>query len=85
MQVEANSVFEQEYQYYKSHEADLVRQHEGKYIGIVGEQVVGVFESELEAYMTLKKKYGLGKFMLQQAVPVATDRIQRYHSRVAFR
>ena len=78
-------MLELEYQYYKSHEADLVRQHDGKYLGIVGEEVVGIFDTELEAYTTLKKKYGLGKFLLQQAVPVQDDRIQRYHSRVAFR
>ena len=76
-------MLEVEYQYYRSHEADFVQKHEGKFLGIVGEEVVGVFDTELEAYTTLKEKYGLGKFLLQQAIPVQKDRIQRYHSRVA--
>ena len=76
-------MLEVEYQYYKSREADFVRDHEGKYLGIVGQNVVGVFDTELEAYANLKKTYGLGKFLLQQAIPVQQDRIQRYHSRVA--
>lgn len=77
-------MLEREFEYYKAHEADLVREHEGKFIGIVGDQVVGVFDTELEGYNSLRKKYGLGKFLLQHCVP-NHQRIQRYHSRVAFR
>lgn len=76
-------MLEMEYQYYKSHEEEFVREHEGKYLGIVGQEVVGIFDTELEAYATLKKRYGLGKFLLQQAIPPQQGRIQRYHSRVA--
>ena len=76
-------MLEMEYQYYKSHEEELVRDHDGKFLGIVGQEVVGIFHTELEAYASLKKKYGLGKFLLQQAIPAQQDRIQRYHSRVA--
>lgn len=76
-------MLEVEYRYYKAHAEELVRQYDGKYLGIVGEQVVGIFDTEVEAYTELKKKYGLGKFLLQQAVPIQDNLIQRYHSRVA--
>lgn len=76
-------MLDMEYQYYKAHEAEFVRDHKDKFLGIVGQEVVGVFDTELEAYTSLKKAYGLGRFLLQQAIPVQQDRIQRYHSRVA--
>lgn len=78
-------MLEQEFQYYKTHEVDLVRRYEGKYLGIVGNKIAGVFDTELAAYAALKTQYGLGKFLVQQAIPVKQDRIQRFHSRVAFR
>lgn len=78
-------MLEREYQYYKNNEESFVQKYNGKFIGIVQEEVVGVFDSDLEAYTTLKERYGLGKFLVQHAVPTKDERIQRYHSRVAFR
>lgn len=77
-------MLEHEYQYYKDHEAELVRQYTGKFIGIVGDQVVGSYGTEIEGYIDLKKRYGLGNFLLQQAVPDGESQTQRYYSRVAF-
>lgn len=78
-------MLEREYQYYKDHEADLVCQYKGKYIGIVGQDVVGSYDTEIEGYLDLKGRYGLGNFLLQQAVQDGENRTQRYYSRVAFR
>ena len=77
-------MLEREFQYYKAHENELVECYKGKVIAIVGEEVVGAFDTELEAYLEMKKKYGLGKFLLQQCLSENDNRIQRYHSRVAF-
>lgn len=78
-------MLEREYQYYKDHEDELVRAHKGKYLGIVGDQVVSVYDTEIGGYLDLKKRYGLGNFLIQQAVPDGESRTQRYYSRVAFR
>jgi len=78
-------MLEREFKYYKEHESQFLEQYKGKYIAIVGEEVVGVYETELEAYLQMKAKYGLGKFLLQHCLPGQDNRIQRYHSRVAFR
>jgi hypothetical protein len=78
-------MLDREFEYYKAHENELVERYKGKFIAIVGEEVVGVFESELTAYQQMKEKYGLGKFLLQHCVPLKDRLIQRYHSRVAFR
>lgn len=77
-------MLEHEYHYYKAHEAELLEKHGGKFIGIVGDEIVGIYSSELDGYSQLKKKYGLGKFLIQHCIPASTH-IQRYHSRVAFR
>jgi len=77
-------MLEREFHFYKEHEDELAKRYEGKFIAIVGEEVVGVFDEELTAYNEMKKKYGLGNFLLQQCLPSKDRRVQRYHSRVAF-
>ncbi len=77
-------MLEKEYQYYNTHEEELLKQYNGKFIAIVGEEVVGVFDTELAAYTDMKKKYPLGKFLLQHVLPKKDRIIHRYHSRVAF-
>lgn len=76
-------MLQKEYKYYKAHKEELNKKHPGKFLGIVGEKVVGTYSNELEAYEDLKKKFGPGKFLIQQSVP-GSNHIQRYHSRVAF-
>lgn len=78
-------MLDREFHYYKTHENELVKRYKGKFVAIVGEEVVGVFDSELTAYQEMKTKYGLGKFLLQHCLPAKDRHIQRYHSRVAFR
>jgi len=78
-------MLDREFHYYKAHENELVKQYNGKFIAIVGEQVVGVFDEEFTAYQEMKAKYGLGNFLLQHCVPTADRQVQRYRSRVAFR
>ncbi len=78
-------MLEKEYEYYKTHEDELLKRYEGKFIAIVGEEVVGDFDTELAAYTEMKKRYPLGKFLLQHVLPKKDQTIHRYHSRVAFR
>lgn len=77
-------MLEQEFNYFNTHEKELVKLYNGKFIAIVGEKVVGAFDSELIAYQKMKEKYGLGKFLLQHCIPSKDRFIQRYYSRVAF-
>jgi len=78
-------MLDREFHCFKTHENELVERYNGKFIAIVGEELVGVFNSEPTAYQEMKEKYGLGKFPLQHCVPSKDRLIQRYHSRVAFR
>ena len=76
-------MLEREFQYYKDHQDDLVRQHNGKYVVIVKEEVIGVFDTELEAYTEMKKKYAVGTFLIQHCLPGKNSYTQTFHSRVA--
>jgi len=74
-------MLDQEFQYFKDNKDELLKQYSGKFIAIVGTQVVGVFDAELEAYNAMKKDHKVGTFLIQQCVPGEDTRT--FHSRVA--
>lgn len=77
-------MLEKEFKFYKDHQAELVKQYNGKFIAIVGEQVVGDYVTELEAYNEMKKQYPVGTFLIQHCLPGEDSYTQTFHSRVAF-
>jgi hypothetical protein len=58
-------MLETEFNYYVKHQAELVKLYQGKQLVIVGEKVVGAYDSLLVAYLLSENKYGLGKFLIQ--------------------
>ncbi len=78
-------MLEKEFQYYKAHQKELVDKYEGKFIVIKGEQVIGVYESEIEAYEETKKIEELGTFLIQQVLPGKESYTQTFHSRVSIK
>jgi len=78
-------MLEKEFQFYKEHQDELVKKHGGKFLAIVGEEIVGVYNSELEAYRNTKKKYAAGTFLIQHCLPGKDSYTETYHSRVAFK
>lgn len=75
-------MLEQEFQYFKDHQDDLVAEYKGKYVAIVGDQVKGAFDTELEAYLAMKKSYNVGIFLIQECLPGKNIYTQTFHSRV---
>jgi len=59
-----------------------VRDYEGKVIVIVGEEVVGVYLDELEAYTEESKKRKPGTFLIQHCSLDTSP--QMFRSRVSF-
>ena len=57
-------MLEKEFKYFKDHQEELVKKHEGKYLVIVGEEVVGVYDSEIDAYVEAKKRCKPGTFLI---------------------
>ena len=47
-------MLEKEFKYYREHQKELAKDYNEKYIVIVGEEVIGVYDSEIEAYNKTK-------------------------------
>lgn len=75
---------EKEFKYYLEHQNELVKKYNGKFIVIKDCEVIGVFDSELEAVEKTAEKYELGTFLVQKCEPGTESYTQTYHSRVLF-
>ena len=75
---------EREFKYYLEHQDELVEKYDGKFIVIKDCNVIGAFDSELEAIEKTAEKYELGTFLVQKCEPGSKSYTQTYHSRVAF-
>ena len=75
-------MLEKEYQYFLKHKDALLKEHEGKFIVIVGTEVVGSYLSREEALKEASSKHGIGTFLIQKISRGEDDVIQRFSSRV---
>ena len=71
-----------EFDYYRTHQDELVSRYNGKVLAIAEEDVVAVFETEKDAYFTMKEKYPVGTFLIQLCSP--GEEAYTYSSRVRF-
>jgi len=74
---------EKEFNYYLEHQDELVEKHNGKFVVIKDCNVIGAFDSELEAIEKTTGQYELGTFLVQKCEPGSESYTQTYHSRVA--
>lgn len=77
-------MLEKEFQYYLDHQVELASKYEGKYLVIVGEEVVGIYSSDEEAYFESLKTLAVGTFLIQFCEKGDSSYTQSYHSRVTF-
>ena len=78
-------MLDKEFKYYLDHQEELVKQYNGKYIVIVGNDVIGKYDSTLEAYTEATKQYKVGTFLIQFCSPGTTAYTQSFHThRVSF-
>ena len=75
---------EKEFQYYLDNQKELVKRYKGKFIVIKNSQVLGAFDTELEAIQETTKKHPLGTFLVQRCEAGSEGYTQTYHSRVVF-
>jgi hypothetical protein len=75
---------EREFQYYLDHQKELVKRYNGKFIVIKNAQVLGAFDTELEAIQETTKKHTLGTFLVQKCEAGTESYTQQYHSRAVF-
>jgi len=78
------SDLKKEFEFYLKNQVELVQKFNGKHIVIKDEQVLGAYDSELEAIAEAKKQHQLGTFIVQLVTPGNTAYTQTFHSRVSF-
>jgi hypothetical protein len=79
-----SSPLDVEFDYFLSHQDELVKKYRGKFVVIKNQKVIGVYDSELKAIEETTKICELGTFLVQQAEPGSESYTQVYHSRVSF-
>jgi len=57
-----------QFQFFLENQAQLVKDYEGKILVIQDGRVAKAFDSNLDAYLYGKKRFGQGKFLLQKCV-----------------
>lgn len=58
-------MLEKEFSYFKSNRNFLIKKYNKKYIVIVGEKVVDVYDNRIRALKSSSSKYGLGNFLIE--------------------
>ena len=77
-------MLDKEFQYYLDNQRDLVKKYNGRYLVIVGEEVVGDYYDYSQALSRSLEKYEMGTFLVQKCSPGDKDYTFTFHSRVAF-
>lgn len=72
------------FKYYLDNQIELVSKYDGKFLVIKDNSVVGVFDTQEEAYVDSVSKYELGTFLIQKCTAGEDEYTQHYYSRVAF-
>ena len=62
-------MFTKELQFFIQHQDELVQKYEGKTLAIKDEEVLGVYDNPLSAYLETQKEYEVGTFMIQPCEP----------------
>lgn len=77
-------LLEREFNYYINHQGELVSKYDGKFLVIKNDEVIGVYDSESDAYNETEKKEELGTFLIQHCTPGEESYTQAFRSRVSF-
>lgn len=77
-------MLKEEFEYYLSHQDELVKLYIGKFIVIKSKQIIGVYNSELEAYTQTLKSEDAGTFLIQECQPGSENYTQTFRTRVIF-
>ena len=71
-----------EFHYYLEHQDEIVAQYDGRVVAIMGEDIIGVFDSEVEAVREMQKKFDLGTFLVQRVSEGNEAYTLTLHSRI---
>jgi len=75
-------MLEKEFQFYRDHQRELVEKHNGQFIVLKNEKVLGSYPSHADAYNNAVKNNEPGTFLIQHCIPGSDSYTQTFHSRV---
>lgn len=79
------SPLQKEFDYFLKHHDELVRKYLGRVVVIKDQQVIGDYDTELEAISASQKNgHHVGTFLVQKVEKGEGAYTQTFHSRVAF-
>jgi hypothetical protein len=62
-------MFDKELEFFIENQDKLVKLYPDKLLILRGQEIVGVYDTPLEAYLRAQEKYEIGTFMLQPCQP----------------
>ena len=77
-------MLEKEFQFYLDNQEKILKDYSGKFIVIIGTEIKGAYNSELEAFTESKKQFEPGTFLIQKCTTGQDDYTETFHSRVVF-
>ncbi|WP_027064553.1 hypothetical protein [Maribacter sp. Hel_I_7] len=75
-------MLEKEFKFYLDNQSALLETYGGSFIVIKGNEVLGSYNSEIEALTESRKSNEVGTFLIQKCSPGDEDYTETYHSRV---
>ena len=75
-------MLEKEFRYYLDHQNELVELYNDKFIVIVGEEVIGAYDSPSDAYDSAITSHDAGTFLIQHCAPGEGAHTQIFRTRV---
>ncbi len=73
-----------EFDYYRAHQSELLKDYNGKYVVIKGETVLGAYDDASTAIKETSKNHPKGTFLVQKCTPGDDAYTATFHSRVSF-
>lgn len=77
-------MLEKEFKFYLDNQEKLVKKYSGKFLVIKNEEVIGVYDSDEEAYFHTISEHEAGTFLIQFCEAGDSSYTQSFHSRVIF-
>lgn len=79
-----NDSLDRAFEFYLENQSELVEKFDGKFIVIKDDEIVGVYDNEIDAVTASTTKYPKGSFLVQHVTQGNDEYTEVFHSRVAF-
>jgi len=77
-------MLKKEFDFYLSHQQEFASKYLNKFLVIKGEELLGVYETQIQAYEETAKEHTVGTFLIQRCLPGSQAYSHTFHSRVLF-